>query len=783
MTIIYSQDFQTTGLGTLPSGWTASSGSPWTSGTPWSVQNTITVDGTQSAGGPTDFSAVFATASSALADMEVTFEVKQGGGFISPILRMSSDGTNGYYIGAESASLTKFNFFKLVSGSFTSMGEVTNTNPVGSVGNATPVMVRARVQGNVLYIKTWLQGSSEPSGWGATYTDTGSAITAAGYYGFVSGLNGGAMSGLGQVNLDNLVAAATDFTLTPSSQTTAPGTATGNYTITPNSTPSASTAIALSDGGAGGTFKNSPGTTITSLVFTTSTAQPFTYTPAGGATTTPIVLTATATGGFSASHTANCILNIPATGFTLTPSTLTTSAGVATGPYTVTLNGTLTSNETIALSDGSAGGTFTPSSLTFTSGNAATPQPFTYTPASGAGGSTKTLTASGTGQFTATHAASCVVSAGPIFIGVDSLFFSPGNWDTLTIGTFGVTVKTMQTSAMGAYFKFAVTGTTQIAVNIDTTETASENPDLMPTFRYAINYGQITDIQIGEAQASLTLATGLTTSDTYEVEVFLRAVDLSYDAWGSLSSGVPNNVTRIQGVTIDSTGSVSAPFLLPKRAVFFGDSLTQCEGNQDATQGWSAMMAVGLDAEYGNVGYGGTGWTISGGGNMPDFLTWWSAYSVNRPRTLTGLDYVLVFHGANDAIASVSGATIQSDCQTWLAAIRAACGANTKIILAANQCGNYSANYIAAVAAYKAASSDPNVYALPDISGRFASGIFQLPGGVEGGPFEYTSDGLHPTTYGYEKISSAYLAAIATALAGGGGTTIAGYGRARVVNA
>jgi hypothetical protein len=83
---------------------------------------------------------------------------------------------------------------------------------------------------------------------------------------------------------------------------------------------------------------------------------------------------------------------------------------VATGNYTVTLNGTLASNETITLSDASGGGTFTPSSLTFTSGNASTPQTFTYTPASGAGGTTKTLTATGTGAFSANHSASCVVN-------------------------------------------------------------------------------------------------------------------------------------------------------------------------------------------------------------------------------------------------------------------------------------------------------------------------------------------------------------------------------------
>lgn len=65
--------------------------------------------------------------------------------------------------------------------------------------------------------------------------------------------------------------------------------------------------------------------------------------------------------------------------YTLTaPGTNSGAAGVASGNFTVTPNGTITA--TITPSDGGAGGTFTPSSLTFTASSAA--QTFTYTPGS-----------------------------------------------------------------------------------------------------------------------------------------------------------------------------------------------------------------------------------------------------------------------------------------------------------------------------------------------------------------------------------------------------------------
>lgn len=93
---------------------------------------------------------------------------------------------------------------------------------------------------------------------------------------------------------------ATGFSVTPNPISGTPGSPTSAITITMNAPLAASESIALSDSGAGGTF------TPTSLSFATSDmAKTFTYTPAGGSSGS-IILTATGTGAFSATHNITC---------------------------------------------------------------------------------------------------------------------------------------------------------------------------------------------------------------------------------------------------------------------------------------------------------------------------------------------------------------------------------------------------------------------------------------------------------------------------------------------
>jgi len=723
--------------------------------------------------------------------MEVRWDIKpnSGSSFMGVILRASSNAQDGYFVIPENAGSLNGNWhiFKVVAGVSTSI----NTSSISGLSGA--VSVRARIQGSTISAKIWSQGASEPSGWSIQQVD--SSITAPGYPGLY---NQGATPNAGADNftLDDLQSSATDFTLTPSSLTTNPGSATGSYTITPNGTPSASTTIALSDGGAGGAFKNGGGTTITSLTFTSAAGQTFTYTPAGGATSSPITLTATASGGFGATHTASCVLNIPATDFSVTPSSRSATPGSATAAYSVALNGTLSANVVVALSDGGAGGTFknsggaTIASLTFTSGNAGTGQTFTYTPPGGSAGETITLTATGSGAFSAAHSVSCSVSSGPLTIPCTDghFFFSPGNWDHLAPGTFGVASHTMQASAPGAYVKFAVTGTVNLSLGIDTAPLAGYS--VPPTVRYSINGASWADVSLTN-QNSIALSSSLGPGTVNQVEVYFinsSTTDGTGIRWGS--SGVsPTDVVRITGITIDNGGAISAyGALKPKRALIYSDSIGEGQhvlssGANDALQAFPTVLALTMNAEYGQVCYGGQGFETIGNVGIPPFMSTYSLYSAGRGRSFAGLDYIFVVHGGNDARQStpVAGSTIQADVATLLPSLRSLAGSSTDIFICTAPFGGYASDLEAAVAAYKTAHGDDAVHHL-DAGAYFPDGTFTI---TFGGTTEWTFDGVHPNIYGSARFGAALGAAALTALGGGGGTTIvnAGCSRAAVANA
>ena len=789
MAIVYSENFDGTDIGTLPAGWTAIGGSAWQVTADHSISPSNALVGPGPSG---DGAQITYTGHSPLPDMEVRYDVGVVAAFVGTILRSNTDASTAYIIiPSNPGNLNStWSVYKRVGGSTT---QIDTFAPSGLFGN---ISVRARIQGSTLSIKIWNLGSSEPGS--ITHQTTDSSITGAGYAGFYNqGLSSaGGLSIVDNFTLDDLQSAASDFTFTPASQTTSPGSATGLYTIAPVGTPSASTTVALSDGGAGGVFKDNGGATIASLTFTTAAGQTFSYTPVGGAASSPITLTATASGGFSAVHTAGCVLNIPATDFSVTPSSRGATPGSATAAYSVTLNGTLSANETIALADGGAGGTFKNSggttivSLTFTSGNAGTAQTFTYTPPGGSAGGTITLTATGSGAFSAAHSVSCAVSSGPLTVPCTDghFFFSPGNWDHLAPGTFGVAADTMQASAPGAYVKFGVTGTANLSLRVDTTPLAGYS--VPPTVRWSINGASWTDAGL-TSQTSISLSSSLDPGTVNQVEIYFIAsstTDGEGIRWGS--AGVsPTDVVRITGITIDNGGTISAyAALRPKRALIYSDSIGEGQhvlpgGANDALQAFPTVLALAMNAEYGQVCYGGQGFEAVGNVGIPTFMDTYSLYSAGRSRSFAGLDYIFVVHGGNDARkpTPVSGSAIQADVATLLPSLRALAGPSTVIFVCTAPFGGYAADLEAAVAAFRTADGDDKVHHL-DAGAYFPPGAFTI---AFGGTTEWTYDGVHPNVYGSARFGAALGATALAALGGGGGTTVvnSGCSRAGIANA
>ncbi|MGP0065041.1 MAG: hypothetical protein ACLQGP_15770 [Isosphaeraceae bacterium] len=182
-------------------------------------------------------------------------------------------------------------------------------------------------------------------------------------------------------NGDTVTGSPFDFTVVPNYTMTPPGSLSaisgqpsGIFTVTPAS--ATTDTITLSDGGAGGVFRNSVGTIITSLSWSnSSSAETFTYTPTSPGDKT---ISLTSAGGAVITSSSATLSPVTTVGFTLTsPSPASGLAGVPSGAYTLTPDAP--TNDVITLSDGGGGGIFTPPVLTFTTALFA-PQTFTYTP-------------------------------------------------------------------------------------------------------------------------------------------------------------------------------------------------------------------------------------------------------------------------------------------------------------------------------------------------------------------------------------------------------------------
>jgi lysophospholipase L1-like esterase len=432
---------------------------------------------------------------------------------------------------------------------------------------------------------------------------------------------------------------------------------TATISVLPSSVMASTVGNSLAIIGTGTSFSGTPfaasGGTITAQSVTSSTSATLTYSAPSSAGT----VTLTDTG--SSATTPLTINAVPATDFTLTPSSLSATVGSPTSNYTVTPNATPSTSTTIALTDGGAGGTFLPMSLIFTT---STSQTFTYTPAFAG---TKTLTATASGGLTNTHTASCVASTGPVTLSVTDAnwFFSPYNW-YFSGSSYAAA------SAPGAYFKikFSATSGDSAVLNVQ----VSQIPSTMPKVRWSLDGGVFTVASL--SGTTLSLATGLTMGN-HTIELYLMATQ-GGAGWSSLT-----NVLWVTGLTIGAGASSVSQTLSSKRALFYGDSITQgtCStGN--ATQGvagddsilsYAAYLGIALGAEYGALGYTGEGYTIAsaGGAGPPALFTpgndansSWNKYWAGNSRLTAGIfspvpDYIFVVLGRNDYNQSGSGVT------------------------------------------------------------------------------------------------------------------------------
>jgi lysophospholipase L1-like esterase len=332
----------------------------------------------------------------ATADLVLSYVTKSfdGNGGFTPLIRAADAGTwYGWGLSSSEGNVF-FTPYKSVDGVITGLGGAQNS---GVAFGGAALHFKIAAIGTTISAKVWVDGSSEPSLYQATVSD--SSITVAGYAGFryagegaVSGNSADNITVYGNSSLMGGALGASNVGTTTATITVAAATGgTGPYTYqgyrstSANFVPQTSNLIA---GATGLTFEDTGLRASTSYYY--------------------IWITTDSTGAIGWSNAFSITTAAAsASGFSISPTVQTINAGAVTAPFSVTLNGMPAASTTIVLSDGGLGGTFSPADLTFTSDTTLT---FTYTPVSTLPSRTVVLTGTALGGFSATGTAECVVS-------------------------------------------------------------------------------------------------------------------------------------------------------------------------------------------------------------------------------------------------------------------------------------------------------------------------------------------------------------------------------------
>lgn len=299
----------------------------------------------------------------------------------------------------------------------------------------------------------------------------------------------------------------------------------------------------------------------------------------------------------------------------------------------------------------------------------------------------------------------------------------------------------------GAYLKAVVQGTATIGVVIDGTANNGHPLASMPTVEFSIDEGEFKTIQLsrtGEVY-TLKLAEGLNAKVPHRLEFYFRAANLGEKRWRSSTAHL-----RIAGLALDKGGSLMAPRLRPKRAIAYGDSITEGVGADglftswtligvnNARATWFPIACAALGCEYGQLGSGGWGMskkTLE----LPPLPDIWDLYDANTSRLSDRLlkpepDYVFCCLGTNDPELDIT-----QDYIRWLVAMRKACP-NALFFCIVPPLGVHLVEVRAAVESRNQAG-DHKVHLIDTASLKDAFRVGQ-------GATSLGYDGVHPSLYG-----------------------------------
>lgn len=366
--------------------------------------------------------------------------------------------------------------------------------------------------------------------------------------------------------------------------------------------------------------------------------------------------------------------------------------------------------------------------------------------------------------FTVLCAVPAAASAKMVAITDPHVYRSEHNWAVLK-GTGMASVNS------GAYIKVNFTGQTSAPVLL-VRPLAAGSPKHYMNIIYSLDDAEFAELPVFENTTQLVLAppggSPLAANTSHDLVFMVYNSLQSAHRWTG-ATGPGGAALVLTDLQLDAAAEV-LPYgrLAPKRCVFFGDSITegvaaQCTAaptctargdlcNNAASKTWGRTVAAALGCEYSQIGFGGLGWTVPGGGAVVPFFTpgqpaqtSWNQHFAGQPRAFgPGIDYLFVLHATNDGLRHGDVKAVTASVHGWLAAVRKAVGPTTQVFLTI-PFGGFGAGLApvgalpAGFAAYKKDTPGDAATHLIDLGPSAARGLTHFPA-----PTAEGCHGIHP---------------------------------------
>jgi hypothetical protein len=168
----------------------------------------------------------------------------------------------------------------------------------------------------------------------------------------------------------------------------------------------------------------------------------------------------------------------------------------------------------------------------------------------------------------------------------------------------------------GAYLRAVFHRTTAAGLIVDGAANRGCPASSMPVVEYSIDEGPYHVVQLTRTDEvyTLRLCEGLDRSASHRLEVWFRAADLAQNRWRASTTHL-----RVAGISLDAGGSLLPCTARPRKAIGFGDSITegvgvdglftswQSLGVNNARGTWFPVVCAALGCEYGQLASGGQG--------------------------------------------------------------------------------------------------------------------------------------------------------------------------------